>query len=104
MPKKTGATKAKSAKKQPNVPIEHLVPPSPISELRGIATTLSEAESAFDVPQILTPVNAVQKSAEEIGKSWSGSWLGFESRIYYAGLNQRPPVAISNLGTVHSAP
>ena len=91
MPKKTAVKKARPAKKQPNVAIEHPHSLSPVSELRAIATALSEAEAAFDVPQILSPVNAVQKSAEEIGKSWSGSWLGFESRIYYAGLKPTPP-------------
>ncbi len=91
MPKKAATKKPSGAAGQRNTSTKTSLPPSPASELRVIAETLSEAEAAFDVPKLLTPVIAVQKSAEEIGKSWSGSWLGFESRIYYAGLKPTPP-------------
>jgi len=31
------------------------------------------------------------KSVEEIGKSWSGSWIGYQSRVYYNGFIVPPP-------------
>ena len=36
-------------------------------------------------------VDALIKSANEVGKSWSGSWLGYHSRIYYKDFVSPPP-------------
>jgi len=91
MPKETISKRASGVTKQQDNKTDNPIPESPAIELRGIAKTLAEAEEAFDVSQFFTPVNAVQNSAAEIGKSWCGSWLGFESRIYYAGLKPTPP-------------
>ncbi|MBN3253674.1 nucleotide-binding protein [Pectobacterium brasiliense] len=35
--------------------------------------------------------------ADEIGKSWSGSWLGYQSRVYYAHFDSPPPGANFNM-------
>ena len=29
-------------------------------------------------------------SAEAVGRAWSGSWIGFQSRVYYEGLEPTP--------------
>ncbi|CAI1543950.1 Predicted nucleotide-binding protein containing TIR-like domain [Serratia fonticola] len=34
--------------------------------------------------------------ADEIGKAWSGSWLGYQSRVYYANFAPPPPGANFN--------
>lgn len=39
------------------------------------------------------PLQALIDAAETVGMSWSGSWLGYHSRIYYAGLAEPPPGA-----------
>ena len=38
-------------------------------------------------------LDGLTKAAEEVGKSWSGSWLGYHSRIYYKDLRPVPPGA-----------
>lgn len=35
----------------------------------------------------------LEDSAEEVGRAWSGSWLGYHSRVYYADLEPIPPGA-----------
>jgi len=51
----------------------------PIDELKALAEELSKLNSSTH------PVlNKLKETAEEVGKSWSGSWLGYQARIYYA--------------------
>ena len=38
-------------------------------------------------------VRALLKACSDIGKSWSGSWLGYHANVYYAGLKPPPPGA-----------
>jgi hypothetical protein len=38
-------------------------------------------------------VDRLKKSANEIGRAWSGSWLGYHSRVYYANFEVPPPGA-----------
>lgn len=38
--------------------------------------------------------DALIEAASEIGKSWSGSWLGYHSRIYYKNFETPPPGAV----------
>jgi len=58
------------------------------AELFKIAQTL---ESHIDYEA--KGVDALIESAGEIGKSWSGSWLGYHSRIYYENFETPPPGA-----------
>jgi hypothetical protein len=48
------------------------------SKLFEIATTLNPFVE-YDSDE----VNALIESATKIAKSWSGSWLGYHSRVYY---------------------
>jgi predicted nucleotide-binding protein len=52
-----------------------------IDELRDIAFKLKER--AKDVSEIATAIAAIEKAAQQIGKSFCGSWLGYYSRVYY---------------------
>ena len=36
-------------------------------------------------------LDALDQAAEKIGKSWSGSWLGYHSCIYYQDFMSPPP-------------
>lgn len=46
-----------------------------------------DAEELFDIGA------QIEKCAHEVGRAWCGSWLGYQSRIYYAGLMPPPPDA-----------
>lgn len=63
------------------------------TDLRDMHEKLTGAVSGFGKPEIIGPVESLQKSSEYIGKAWSGSWFGYHSRIYYAGLEPPPPGA-----------
>ena len=71
---------------------------SPASELREVAEHLRAAQEEFDKPGTIGPILAVQNSAISLGKAWCGSWIGFQSRIYYAGLRPTPPGCYFNEG------
>ena len=38
-------------------------------------------------------MNLLRQAAEEAGKAWSGSWLGYHANIYYSDLQAPPPGA-----------
>jgi predicted nucleotide-binding protein len=59
------------------------------SEILQIADSLSDMASKPD----FKPLDALMKAAEEVGKSWSGSWLGYHARVYYKDLQPVPPGA-----------
>ena len=64
--------------------------PSQTEELRQIHNDLT-ALAARCEEEILEPLKALIHAAEEVGKAWSGSWIGFHSLIYYAGFSPPPP-------------
>jgi hypothetical protein len=66
---------------------------TPIQELFEIARTLKNAASAGEAADVEGPLQAIKKSATEIGRSFSGSWLGYHSRVYYANFAPPPPRA-----------
>lgn len=57
-------------------------------ELFQYANELSDYES-LDAPEIKKLVDV----ANEIGNTWSGSWFGYHSRVYYAEFQNPPPGA-----------
>ena len=58
-------------------------------ELSQVANQLSKYED-YNLPEL----DALEKAANTIGKSWSGSWLGYHSRVYYADFQHPPPGAV----------
>lgn len=60
-------------------------------ELREIHRQLAERAEAFKRPEIVQPLAALNDAAMQAGKAWSGSWLGYQSRVYYADLRPPPP-------------
>ena len=44
-------------------------------------------------PDVREPLRRLEDAANEIGKSSSGSWLGYHANVYYKGLRPRPPGA-----------
>lgn len=57
-------------------------------ELLEISTQVSKYES-FEAPEL----EALYTAAITIGKSWSGSWLGYHANVYYADFQPPPPGA-----------
>jgi hypothetical protein len=64
-----------------------------VSELRTIYDDLQSVVQTFEKPEFVKPLAALEDSANEIGKAWGHSWLGCQSRVYYADLNPPPPGA-----------
>jgi hypothetical protein len=63
-----------------------------LSELRAFAERLEEV--ATDGESLTKePLREVMDAAAQIGKAWSGSNLGYQSRVYYADLKPPPPGA-----------
>ena len=69
---------------------------------------LAFAESYDEAPETET-LNEIWKRAKEIGKSASGSWLGYHANVYYEGF-QPPPAGVhfdvdnGTAGTYYSGP
>ena len=61
-----------------------------ILELRNIIETLQQQAAVFDDPEFNRPLDKLLSAAEDIAKSWSGSWLGYHACVYYKGLLQPP--------------
>ena len=63
------------------------------SELRTIFEELQSAVHRVDDLILFKPVDALEKSAKEVEKAWGHSWVGYQSRVYYEGLQPPPPGA-----------
>lgn len=61
-------------------------------ELFRIADSM-EARGRILEEEFGKPLHQLTNAADEIGKAWSGSWLGYHSRVYYEGLVDPPPGA-----------
>jgi hypothetical protein len=62
-------------------------------ELFEFARMLDDAANAGDADNIVQPLSVLENASEQVGQSFSGSWLGYHSRVYYDGLVQPPPGA-----------
>lgn len=66
---------------------------SPHSELFDISRRLEAAADAEERKAAEPSLTALADSASEAGRAFSGSWLGYHSRIYYKDLAPPPPGA-----------
>lgn len=62
-------------------------------ELFKTADNMQEQANVLDKEQFHAPLQKLMDVAERVECSWSGSWLGYHSRIYYDGLADPPPGA-----------
>jgi predicted nucleotide-binding protein len=62
-------------------------------ELFGIATRLNNVAGAAILNNVVRPLEALEEAGNQIKRSFSGSWLGYHSRVYYADLAPKPPGA-----------
>jgi predicted nucleotide-binding protein len=59
-------------------------------DLLEAAATLDEVAAEGEVPEIAGPVSSLTEICTGFGNSWSGSWFGYHSLIYYRDF-QSPP-------------
>src|SRR4051794_12700772 len=62
-------------------------------EMLSIAGKLESLKPKLNSPEIKIPLEKLEKAASNIGRSWSGSWMGYQSRIYYHNFQPPPPGA-----------
>jgi len=62
-------------------------------ELFEIAERLEATRAKSEQPGIKEPLQKLENAASKAAKSWSGSWLGYHSRVYYENLQSPPPGA-----------
>lgn len=62
-------------------------------QLFKVAANLEAQGRALRDEEFSNPLQLLTDAAEEVGKAWSGSWLGYHSRVYYGDLVEPPPGA-----------
>lgn len=62
-------------------------------ELFALAEKLNKAARAFEREDVSKPLSDLEEAARRVGRSFSGSWQGYHSRVYYSGFCQPPPGA-----------
>ena len=61
-------------------------------ELLQIFAQLRRYES-YEAPEL----EALEAAAIAVGKTWSGSWLGYQANVYYAGFQPPPPGSVFSI-------
>jgi len=56
----------------------------------SLAERLEARCKEWKLSKLVLGLEKLREAAKEIGKSWSGSWIGYHSRVYYANF-QLPP-------------
>jgi len=62
-------------------------------DLFTVADRLESQSKISKAETFNKPLQRLIDSAELAGKAWSGSWLGYHSRVYYESLSEPPPGA-----------
>ena len=65
----------------------------PEKELFSVAAKLRDVASIAAQDNIAGPLDALENAAKQIARSFSGSWLGYHSNVYYENLKAAPPGA-----------
>ena len=65
----------------------------PQGELLDTADRIDQLVNWGRRPEVQEPLDTLQEACEEVGKAWSGSWLGYHANVYYEGLTRPPPGA-----------
>ncbi len=62
-------------------------------ELFALAEKLKGAAAGVEDEAVDKPTSAISDAAQLVGRSFSGSWQGYHSRVYYSGFQPPPPGA-----------
>jgi predicted nucleotide-binding protein len=65
----------------------------PEDELLELAAKLRTTAAGIDDERISKPIERLEVAAQQVDRAFSGSWLGYHSRVYYDGLTPPPPGA-----------
>jgi len=65
-----------------------------LQELRGIATMLAATAQEGEEAAISEPLQSLMDVCNRFNTAWSGSWIGYHSRIYYKDFQPVPPGAV----------
>lgn len=65
----------------------------PHEELFALAAKLRAAAASGEDRNVEEPLALLEDAARAVGHSFSGSWMGYHSRVYYQGLRSPPPGA-----------
>ncbi len=60
-------------------------------ELLEISDRLEQWVQEGESSDVKEPLERLKEAVSTIGKAWSGSWLGYQSRVYYDNLQPPPP-------------
>lgn len=66
---------------------------TPAQELFALSDRLDEASRSPDLEAAGPALERLDECAAAVGRAFSGSWLGYHARVYYAGLQAPPPGA-----------
>jgi predicted nucleotide-binding protein len=62
-------------------------------ELFGLAKQFEAAAETGNTEDIEQPLKALKDAAHQVNRAFSGTWLGYHSRVYYEGFAAPPPGA-----------
>jgi hypothetical protein len=62
-------------------------------QLRTVAARLTAERARGEQADITEPLDKLEQAATAIGKAWSGSNMGYQSRVYYDDFDPPPPGA-----------
>ncbi len=62
-------------------------------ELFALSDRLKKRAEQIEERSVKLPIEAIEKAATKVARSFSGSWLGYHAYVYYAGLAPPPPGA-----------
>lgn len=65
----------------------------PYEELFRLLAVLDEQKALSSTASWMSGLDAIEKVANELKSSASGSWLGYHANVYYEGLKSAPPGA-----------
>lgn len=71
-------------------------PMKPHEELLAFSKTLQSAASPPELEAAEPGLDALDGVVDQIGRSFSGSWLGYHARVYYADLKPAPRSALQS--------
>ncbi len=62
-------------------------------ELFLLSESLAEAAAPNGFELLFENMLSIERACDQVGRAFSGSWLGYHSRVYYIGLRPPPPGA-----------
>lgn len=62
-------------------------------DLFAVARKLSDRCNRLEDADFSESLDKLEEAANQVGKSWGGSWFGYHSCVYYEGFTEPPPGA-----------